>query len=176
MAQVAYLRIPDHEEIRRASEAIAAAPLTARNRNQLSQTLSWLIAKHAAIVVRDLGTGREMELPAPDLLKTALTFSADGRLLYFLGGTESEPDRTDIYVISESAPRPAIVAQADGLKGAPIVDPSGRVLLYVIPTVSPLLKPVVDRPEADGAGGAGRAGGKGGWGRGWRGGKGRSRK
>ena len=67
-----------------------------------------------------------MELPAPDLLKTGLTFSADGRLLYFLGATESEPDRTDVYVISESAPRPAIVARrADGLKGAPIVDPSG---------------------------------------------------
>ena len=162
MAQVAYLRIPDHEEIRRASEALAAASLTARNRNQLTQTLTWLIAKHAAIVVRDLGTGREMELPASDLLKTGLTFSADGRLLYFLGGTESEPDRTDVYVISESAPRPAIVAQADGLKGAPIVDPSGRVLLYVIPTVSPLGRPVAEIPET---GGAGRAGGAGGAGR-----------
>src|SRR6185295_5837958 len=80
MAQVAYLRIPDHEELRRASDALAAASLTARNRTQLTQTLTWLIAKHAAIVVRDLGTGREMELPAPDLLKTGLTFSADGRL------------------------------------------------------------------------------------------------
>ena len=143
MAQVAYLRIPDNEEIRRASEALAAASLTARNRTRLAQTLTWLIAKHSAIVVRDLGTGREMELPAPDLLKTGLTFSADGRLLYFLGGTESEPDRTDVYVISEGAPRPAIVAPADGLEGVPIVDPSGRVLLYVIPTVNPLRRPVV---------------------------------
>jgi hypothetical protein len=155
MAQVAYLRIPDHEEIRRASQALAAAPLTARNRNQLTQTLTWLIAKHAAIVVRDLGTGREMELPAPDLLKTGLIFSADGRLLYFLGGTESEPDRTDLYVISESAPRPAIVAQADGLKGAPMVDPSGKVLIYVIPTVSPLRRPFANTGESAGAGGAG---------------------
>jgi hypothetical protein len=89
MAQVAYLRIPDHEEVRRASDALAAASLTARNRTQLTQTLTWLIAKHAAILVRDLGTGREMELPAPDLLKTGLTFSADGRLLYFLGATVS---------------------------------------------------------------------------------------
>jgi hypothetical protein len=162
LAQVAYLRIPDHEEIRRASDALAAASLTARNRSQLTQTLTWLIAKHAAIVVRDLATGREMELPAPDLLKTGLAFSGDGRLLYFLGGTESEPDRTDVYVISESAPRPAIVAHADGLKGAPIVDPSGKVLLYVIPTVSPLRRPVADIPETGGAGGAGRAGAAGG--------------
>ena len=43
-------------------------------------------------------TGREMELPTPDLLKTGLTFSADGRFLYFLGGREAEMDRTDIYV------------------------------------------------------------------------------
>src|SRR5580765_651379 len=38
MAQVAYLRIPDHEEVRRASDALAAASLTARNRTQLTQT------------------------------------------------------------------------------------------------------------------------------------------
>ena len=43
-----------------------------------------------------------MGLPAPDLLKTDLTFSADGRSLYFLGAKETEPDRTDVYVISES--------------------------------------------------------------------------
>ena len=112
LAQVAYLGFPITTRSARASEAIAQASLTAQNRNQLTQTLTWLIAKHAAIVVRDLGTGREMELPAPDLLKTGLTFSADGRLLYFLGAKESEPDRTDIYVISENAPRPVIVADA----------------------------------------------------------------
>src|SRR6185436_13079381 len=109
-----------------------------RNRTRLAQTVTWLIAKHSAIVVRDLGTGREMELPTPDLLKTGLTFSADGRLLYFLGGKESEPDRTDVYVISEGAPRPAIAADAGGLKGIPTVDPSGKRLIYVIPVQNPL--------------------------------------
>lgn len=79
---VAYLKIPDHDEIRTASDALAKASLTAQNRNQLTQTLAWLIAKHSGIVVRDLNTGREMGLPTPDLLKTDLTFSADGRLLY----------------------------------------------------------------------------------------------
>jgi len=44
-----------------------------------------------------------MELPAPDLLKTGLTFDAEGRQLFFLGAKESEPDRTDIYAISENA-------------------------------------------------------------------------
>src|SRR6185295_1537472 len=116
-----YFRIPDHDEICRAADALEKASLTAQNRNQLTGTLAYLIAKHAAIVVRDLENGREMELPAPDLVKTTLTFSADGRLLYFLGGKETEPDRTDVYVISEGAPRPAIAADAEGLKGPPIV-------------------------------------------------------
>jgi len=151
--QVAYLRIPDNDEIRRASDAIAQASLTAQNRTQLTQMLAWLIAKHAAIVVRDLGNGREMELPAPDLLKTGLAFGADGRQLYFLGARESEPDRTDIYTISENAPKPVLVADVGGLKSAPIVDPAGKVLLYLVPSQNPLR-----RPEPQGAGRAGGAG------------------
>src|SRR6185295_3639840 len=141
LAQVAYLRIPDHEDIRRASDALEAASLTAQNRTQLTQTVTWLIARYAAIVVRDLATGREMELPTPGLLKTGLTFSADGRVLYFLGATEAEPDRTDIYQISELAPKPIVIADAGGLKAAPLVDPSGHAVIYTIPTQNPLRRP-----------------------------------
>jgi hypothetical protein len=157
LPQVAYLKIPDHDEIRAASEALQKASLTAQNRNQLTQMLTWLIAKHSAIVVRDLNTGREMGLPAPDLLKTGLTFSADGRLLYFLGGTEAEPDRTDIYVISENEPRPIVLADAGGVKSAPVVDPNGAVLLYTIPVQNPLRRPQTSG-EAGRAGEAGAAG------------------
>ncbi|MBZ5560222.1 MAG: M20/M25/M40 family metallo-hydrolase [Acidobacteriia bacterium] len=154
MTQVAYLKIPDNDEIRRASDALDRASLTARNRAQLTQTLTWLIAKHATIVVRDLNNGREMILPTPDLLKAGLTFSADGRSLYFLGGAEGEPDRNDLYVISEASPKPVLVVDAAGLKGVPTVDPSGAALLYVqvTPAQNPLREP---------AGGAGRAGGAG---------------
>ena len=152
--QVAYLRIPDHDEIRRASAALEQASLTAQNRGQLTQALTWLIAKHAAIVTRDLGNGREMELPAPELLKTGLTFSADGRRLFFLGAKEAEPDRTDVYAISENAPKPVVAADAGGLKSAPIVDPAGKVLVYVVPTQNPLRKPA----DPQGAVVPGRAG------------------
>ena len=72
--EVAYLKIPDHADIRRVSDALDKASLTAANRTQLTQELTWLIAKHATIVVRDLNNGREMELPAPELVKTGLTF------------------------------------------------------------------------------------------------------
>ena len=176
--QVAYLKIPDNDEIRRASEAIDRASLTAQNRTQLTQALTWLIAKHAAIVTRDLGNGREMELPAPDLVKSGLTFNADGRELFFLGATEAAPDRNDVYTISENAPKPVLVTDAGGFKSAPIVDPAGRVLLYVIPAQNPLRRPAPptdpDRageparqssPGAPSDGGAGQArGGRGGQG------------
>ena len=156
---VAYLKIPDHEEIRAAADALQKASLTAQNRNQLTQTLTWLIAKHSAIVVRDLNTGREMGLPTPDLLKTGLTFSADGRLLYFLGAKEAEPDRTDIYVISENEPRPVIVANVPGLKSAPMVDPSGATLLYIVTNQNPLRRPLVaGQGEQSQSAGAGQAG------------------
>ena len=159
LPRVAYLKIPDDDEIRRASDALAAASLTAQNRGQLTQMLTWLIEKQSAIVVRDLTTRREMELPAPDLIKTGLTFDADGRLLYFLGGKESEPERTDIYVISELAPRPVPVVDVSGLKSPPIVDPAGRVLLFTVPTQNPLRRPA--EPGTGRAGPAGRPGGEG---------------
>jgi hypothetical protein len=155
--QVAYLRIPDNnDEIRRASDALAQASLTAQNRGQLTQALTWLIAKHAEIMVRDLRTGREMELPTPDLVKTGLAFSADGRQLFFLGTRETEPERDDLYAISENAPKPVLAADAAGFKSAPIVDPAGRFLLYLIPAQNPLRRPVV--PAAGRAGEAGQVG------------------
>src|SRR5580765_982075 len=158
--QVAYLKIPENDEIRRASAALEQASLTAQNRNQLTQMLTWLIARHSVIVTRDLRNGREMELPAQELLKAGLVFNADGRELYFLGAREAEPDRTDIYTISENAPKPVLVVEAGGFKSAPIVDPAGKVLIYVIPGQNPLRRPA--EPGAGGAGEAGRAGAAGG--------------
>ena len=141
--QVAYLRIPANDEIRGASDAIEKASLTVRNRSQLTQTLTWLIERYGEIVVRDLKSGREMELPTLELVKTGLTFNADGRQLYFLGAKEDDPERNDVYVISENAPKPVVAADAGGLKGVPIVDSSGKVLLYVIPTQNLLRRPAV---------------------------------
>jgi hypothetical protein len=155
--QVAYLKIPDNDDIRAAADAIARASLTAQNRGQLTQALTWLIARHAAIVVRDLNNGREMELPAPELVKTGLVFNADGRQLYFLGATESAPDRTDVYEISENAPKPMLVVDAGGLKSAPMIDPAGKVLIYFVPAQNPLR-----RPAAPGEAGAERSAGAGG--------------
>jgi hypothetical protein len=160
--QVAYLKIPENDEIRRASAALEQASLTAQNRNQLTQMLTWLIARHSAIVTRDLRNGREMELPAQELLKTGLVFNADGRELYFLGAREAEPDRTDVYTISENAPKPVLAVESGGLKSAPIVDPAGKVLIYLIPGQNPLRRPVAATDATGGDAGRGGEAGRGG--------------
>ena len=77
---------------------------------------------------------------------------------WLLGAKETEPDRGDIYVISENAPKPVIAADAGGLKSAPIVDPAGNVLIYLVPAQNPLRRPT-SPGDAGSAGGSGRAGG-----------------
>jgi hypothetical protein len=87
------------------------------------------------------------------LLKTSLTYGPDGRTLYFLGGTEADAARNDVYAITEGA-APMRVGDADGLKGAPtVVD---GVVMYVVGAQNPLRPP---QPPGAGGGGGGQGGG-----------------
>ena len=67
-------------------------------------------------------------------LKAGLAYGADGRTLYFLGRLETQEDRNDLYAISALATggTASIVGDAPRFKGAPIVDPGGRVLLHLV--------------------------------------------
>ena len=150
---VAYLKLIESPELSAAAKALDEAPLAAPNRNALIQALNYQVMRHNRIVVRDLTTQQERELAAPGLLKSGLTYSADGRQLYFLGGTESDESRNDIYVIAEGR-QPTRVGDADGLKGAPIVDASGASLMYVAANLNPFRRPA--QPGAGAAGGAGQ--------------------
>jgi hypothetical protein len=152
-ATVAYLKIAATDEITAAAKAIDDAPLAAQNRNALVQALAWQVVRTSTIVVRDLTSGQEREIATPGLLKTGLTYAADGRTLYFLGGREGDDERNDIYAVAEGR-TPVRVTDAPGLKSAPIVDPSGAVLLYTVPTQNPLR-----RPQQPGQGGGGFGGG-----------------
>ncbi len=152
-SKVAYLKIKDTEDIRTASEAIATATLADRARSTKVQMLTWLIARDSVIVARDLTSGHEIELPTPVMLKTALAYGGDDRTLFFLGTREGSETRTDIYSISETSDGPTLTVDAGGLKAAPLVDPSGATLVYVIPSQSPLRRPVVDGDDGA-AGGA----------------------
>jgi hypothetical protein len=143
-SKVAYLRIADTEDLRKASEAIASATLTDRRRTAKVQMLTWLIARDSVIVTHDLASGHEIELPTPVMLKTALAYGGDDRTLFFLGTREGNDTRTDIYSISEISDGPTLAVDAGGLKGAPLVDPGGAALIYVIPAQSPLRRPIVE--------------------------------
>jgi Tol biopolymer transport system component len=174
-AKVAYLELTAAGELTTAASALDTAPLTAANRNQLVQALTWLEMKHSRIVVRDLDTQKETELATPQLLKTGLAYAADGSRVFFLGGTERDLTRTDIFAVSERGGEPEQISDAGGLKGAPVVDPSGAALLYLIPAQNPLRPPQQPGAGRGGRGGAGAPGtGRGaGGGRGAEGGGGR---
>jgi hypothetical protein len=151
-ARVGYLRIRDTDDVEKAAQAVETATLTQPNRGALVQMLAWLIARDSTIVVREIESGREIELPTPSMLKASLTYGADGRTLFFLGTREGNDARTDIYAMTETSDGPRLAVDAGGLKAAPLVDPSGAALVYVIPSVSPLRRP--DAPPGNGANGA----------------------
>ena len=145
---VAYLKLTDNPDLLAAVKAVDEAPLAAQNRGALLQALQWQVLRTSSIVVRDLATGQEKELAAPGLMKANLAYAADGRSLYFLGGREGQDDQNDIYAIADGA-APARVGDAPGLKGAPLVDPSGDVVLYTVGAVNPFRQP--SRPVRAGA-------------------------
>lgn len=138
---VAYLKLGDSPDMVGAVRALDEAPLAAQNRNTLIQALNFQVQRNSTIVVRNLMTGEERPLESPPgLLKTSLAFGADNRTVFFLGADENDPLKNEIYSVSEGrAPRP--VSTAEGLKGAPIVEPTGSVLLYSVPTVNLLRRP-----------------------------------
>ena len=148
---VAYLKIVETPELLAAVKVVDAAPLAGQNRNALIQALTYQVLRSSAIVIRDLATQQERELAAPGLMKTALTYGADGRTLYFLGGVEGDAARNDIYSIAEGG-QPTRLGDADGLKGTPIV--ADGAVLYAVSGQNPFRPP---QPP----GGGGRGGGAG---------------
>ena len=148
---IAYLKIGGNADLAAAVKAVDEAPLAAQNRNALIQALNWQVLRNSTIVIRDLTSGQERELATPGLFKTGLAFGADGRTVYFLGGREGEEDRNDIYSVAENQP-PARVGDAPGLKSAPIVDPSGAVLIHTTANQNPFRRP---QPPGQGGGGFG---------------------
>jgi hypothetical protein len=129
---IAYLKLGDAPDLVAAVRALDEAPLAGQGRNALIQALNLQVRRHGTIVVRNVMTGEERSLDAPGLLKSAVAFGADNRTVYFLGADEKEPARNDIYAVSEGRAA-ARVGNADGPKGAPMVDPSGAALLYAVP-------------------------------------------
>lgn len=137
--KVVYLKLPASDELNKAYSALDSAQGLARLGAQ--QALTRLQAKLAQLIVRDLATQQETELPTTGLLKTAPIFAADGETVYFVGAPESQTNRNDIYAIAPGAAQPVVITDADGFKTAPVVDPSGKVLLVALPSANPFAAP-----------------------------------
>jgi hypothetical protein len=137
--KVVYLKLPASDELTKAQTALDSAQGVTRLGAQ--QALNRLQAKLAQLIVRDLTTQQETELPTAGLLKTSPVFAADGETVYFVGAPENQASRNDIYAIAPGATQPAVITDADGFKTAPIVDPSGKVLLVAMPIANPFAVP-----------------------------------
>ncbi|MGH9769657.1 MAG: TolB family protein, partial [Blastocatellia bacterium] len=143
--KVAYLKLPQNEDLKKAQAALDAAPAQGPARIAALQTLNYLQMKYAAVTLRDLKTRREMELQTGSLLKSmlafGLAFGADGETVYFVGAREGETTRNDIYAITPASAQPVVVTESEGFKTAPVVDPAGKSLLFLIPGVNPFPPP-----------------------------------
>jgi Tol biopolymer transport system component len=138
--KVAYLKLRPSEELERAQAAVDAAP-PGLARAAAQRTLTWLQAKHSSVRVRDLDTAREIELATENLLKSSLAISADGETVYFVGAREGDTSRNDVYQAAVASSPPAVVADVEGFKTSLVMDPTGRVLMFSIPTQNPFARP-----------------------------------
>ena len=155
--KVAYLKLPQNDDLRKAQVALESAQ--GQTRFAAQQNLNYLQAKYSAIVLRDLASKQEVELPTNGLLKTSLVFGADEDTVYFTGGREGETSRNDIYVAKASSPATAVTS-GDGFKIQPSFNASGKLLVYAVPLSNPFppLR-VIDGNQSNQSGGRPQGGG-----------------
>ena len=168
----AWIRPPKNAEWNAAQQAYSQAS-TNQERQAAMAPINWLLAKSGDLVVRDLSTGTERVGATPGLLKSQVTWGATGRLL-FIGSSESDLTRSDVYRVSETG-APERVTTESGFKTLMSVDPSGKALVYQA-TMTPTFRSPAPAPaDPSAAGGRGAGGGRGGGGRGGGGGGGGGR-
>ncbi len=138
--KVAYLKLTPNDELAKA-QATADNPSTPLQARFVAlQTVNWLQWKLSVIVVRDLRTQQETELPTGDLLKSTLAFAKDDETVFFVGAKPGEANRNDIYALKPGG-QPVVVTNGEGFKTAPVVDPSGKSLLVGVPLSNPFPPP-----------------------------------
>lgn len=133
VARVAYFMIPDAPELRAArslTDSLTRAGAPNARLQQPRAAVQRLERELARVMLRDLQTGQERELRVPELAKTALAFSPDGRALYFVGAARGDSARSNIYVIDDVNASATVRAVTDdpGLKQAPVA--AGEFLVY----------------------------------------------
>lgn len=154
--KVAYLKLPQHDELKKAQADLDKAQGTARF--AALQNLAYFQAKHAIIALRNLASNQEVELPVTGLLKSSLVFG-DEDTVYFVGAREGETARNDIYSVKPSA-QAAAVTGGEGFRVQPSFDASGKLLIYAIPLSTPFPAPRQIDNATPAQGGGQRGGGQ----------------
>lgn len=159
-ARVAYVRIPQTDELTRAQEAVDKTTAAGPERTYAQQMLTRLQSKAAIIVIRDLASGRDSELKTGDLLKQlTIAFGTDNETIFFSGAPEGDSKRNDIYAVSAASATPVVVSDIEGFKTAPVVGNSGKALLVNLPTQAPFAVPTPPPAAGADAGQRGQRGG-----------------
>ncbi|MFN0108125.1 MAG: M20/M25/M40 family metallo-hydrolase [Blastocatellia bacterium] len=138
--RVAYLKLPASDELKKAQAELEAAGTQIQLRLAAQQRLNYLQWKLAVIVLRDLASQQEVELPTNGLLKSSLAFGADEETVYFAGAREGDATRNDIYAVSRTSPAAAVTSES-GFKSVPTFDQSGKLLIYAVPNFTPFPAP-----------------------------------
>lgn len=127
-------------EIRSLDLLSQQTPVDRRALSTQQRKITWLMAQNTEIVIYDLTSKSEKRMRTSGLLKTSLSYSADGSKLYFIGGKENEK-ASNIYSVSENSREPEPVTGGSGFKTNPKVVPGGRYLIYHVAARSPLPQP-----------------------------------
>lgn len=126
-SRLAYLKFEPTPAALEMYAAIDAAP--AAQRAQRTTAFNLQLATESTIVVRELSTGRETGLAAPNMRKTGLAFTSAG--VMFSGATLEESAQPQIYAVAEeSAPR--ALTSGEGDKQFLDVSASGVMATYSI--------------------------------------------
>jgi hypothetical protein len=97
---------------------------------QARTELTRLEGAAATIRIRDLQSGREREVAAPGLSRQSVSWAADGRSLYLVGGPDTDPRRPNVYALTGSS-APALVVDAAGPRASVQAAAGGRYLVYL---------------------------------------------
>src|SRR5687768_6208174 len=128
-SQLVYLKLETSETIQQAQAAVDTAP--ASERTQRNAALAQQIALESTIVVRDVASGRETTLSAPDMRKTAVTFTSSGVL--FAGSVAGQSSPPQIHSIAAGA-APKALTSGDGEKQFVETSRSGAMVAYSVRT------------------------------------------
>jgi Tol biopolymer transport system component len=125
-SRLAYLKVAASAALTEAAAALDVGP--ANQRNQRVAALNALVARESRIVIRDLASGRETEIPAGDLEKQALAFTSKGLVVAAapVGATDGQ-----LYAVAEGS-SPAALTTGEGDKIIGEVSRGGAALTYTV--------------------------------------------